>query len=88
MVGHRSGNRADGARAAKRQLGIAMPRAGAIVFRDIVGKLEVIRVECDKCGPVRSYRVDRLINDTLSIRSFSTGWTRSLPTARADGLGI
>jgi len=27
-----------------------MPREGAIIFRDIVGKLTVLRVECDKCG--------------------------------------
>jgi hypothetical protein len=27
-----------------------MPRDGAIIFRDIVGKLDVITVECDKCG--------------------------------------
>jgi hypothetical protein len=38
-----------------------MPRDGAIIFRDIVGKLDVLRVECDKCGRRGSYRVDRLI---------------------------
>ena len=27
-----------------------MPREGAIIFRDLVGKLEVLNVECDKCG--------------------------------------
>jgi hypothetical protein len=27
-----------------------MPRDGAIIFRDIVGKLDVLNVECDKCG--------------------------------------
>jgi hypothetical protein len=27
-----------------------MPREGAIIFRDIVGKLDVLNVECDKCG--------------------------------------
>jgi hypothetical protein len=27
-----------------------MPRDGAIMFRDIVGKLDVLNVECDKCG--------------------------------------
>jgi hypothetical protein len=32
-----------------------MPREGAIIFRDIVGKLDVLRVECDK------YHLDRLI---------------------------
>jgi hypothetical protein len=38
-----------------------MPREGAIIFRDLVGKLEVLRVECDKCGRKGQYRLDRLI---------------------------
>jgi hypothetical protein len=37
-----------------------MPRDGAIIFRDIVGKLDMLRVECDKCGR-RGYPLDRLI---------------------------
>jgi hypothetical protein len=28
----------------------AMPRDGAIIFRDLVGKLDVLNVERDKCG--------------------------------------
>jgi hypothetical protein len=38
-----------------------MPREGAIIFRDLIGKLEVLRVECDKCGRKGQYRVDQLI---------------------------
>jgi hypothetical protein len=38
-----------------------MPREGAIIFRDVVGKLDVLRVECDKCGRSGQYRFDRLI---------------------------
>jgi hypothetical protein len=38
-----------------------MPREGAIIFRDLVGKLEVLNVECDKCGRRGRYRLDRLI---------------------------
>ena len=31
-----------------------MPREGAIIFRDIVGKLDVLTVECGRCaGPGR-----------------------------------
>jgi hypothetical protein len=37
-----------------------MPRDGAITFRDIVGKLVVLRITCDKCGRSGQYRVDRL----------------------------
>jgi hypothetical protein len=29
---------------------VVMPRDGAIIFRDLVGKLGVLNVECDKCG--------------------------------------
>jgi hypothetical protein len=38
-----------------------MPREGAIIFRDLVGKLDVLRVTCDKCGRSGQYHVDRLI---------------------------
>ena len=27
-----------------------MPRDGAILFGDLIGKLDVLRVACDKCG--------------------------------------
>jgi hypothetical protein len=29
-----------------------MPRDGAIIFSDLIGKLDVLRVACDKCGMV------------------------------------
>jgi hypothetical protein len=38
-----------------------MPRDGAIIFRDLVGKLTVLRITCDKCGRSGQYRLDRLI---------------------------
>jgi hypothetical protein len=38
-----------------------MPRDGAIIFRDLVGKLEVLHLVCDKCGRRGRYRPDRLI---------------------------
>ena len=38
-----------------------MPRDGAIIFRDIVGKLDVLRVECAKCGRRGRYHLHRLI---------------------------
>jgi hypothetical protein len=38
-----------------------MPRGGAITFRDVAGKLTVLRITCDKCGRSGQYRVDRLI---------------------------
>jgi hypothetical protein len=33
-----------------------MPRYGAIIFRDIVGKLTVLRIICDKCASSGQYR--------------------------------
>jgi hypothetical protein len=39
-----------------------MPRDGAIVFRDLVGKLDVLNVGCEKCGRRGRYHVDRLID--------------------------
>jgi hypothetical protein len=39
-----------------------MPRDGAIIFRNLVGKLDTIRVECEKCGRSGSYRLDRLFS--------------------------
>jgi len=38
-----------------------MPRDGATIFRDLVGKLTVLRIECEKCGRSGQYRLDRLI---------------------------
>jgi hypothetical protein len=38
-----------------------MPRDGAIIFSDLVGKLGVLRVTCAKCGRDGSYGLSRLI---------------------------
>jgi hypothetical protein len=57
-----------------------MPREGAIIFRDLVGKLEVLNVECAKSGRRGRYRLDRLI-DGYGIDARRT---RSQPTARAS----
>jgi hypothetical protein len=38
-----------------------MPSDGAITFREIVGKLGVVLITCDKCGRSGQYRVDRVI---------------------------
>ena len=39
-----------------------MPRDGAITFGDLYGRLDVLRVTCDKCGRGGSYGLSRLIN--------------------------
>jgi len=38
-----------------------MPRDGAIIFGDLIGKLDVLRVACDKCEREGRYAVARLI---------------------------
>jgi hypothetical protein len=38
-----------------------MPRDGAIIFSDLVGKLDMLHVECAKCGRSGQYRLADLI---------------------------
>ena len=38
-----------------------MPRDGAIIFSDLIGKLDLIRVACDKCERDGCYGLNRLI---------------------------
>jgi hypothetical protein len=38
-----------------------MPREGAIVFADLIGKLDMLRIECAKCGRSGRYRVADLV---------------------------
>jgi hypothetical protein len=38
-------------------------RNGAIVFSDLTGKLDVLRVGCDKCGRAGCDRLNRLAED-------------------------
>ena len=40
-----------------------MPRDGAIIFSDLIGKLDVLYVHCQKCGRAGRYRLDRLIKE-------------------------
>jgi hypothetical protein len=38
-----------------------MPRDGAIIFGDLIGKLDMVRIECGKCGRAGRYRLADLI---------------------------
>ena len=38
-----------------------MPRDGAIIFSDLIGKLGVLHVSCEKCGRDAHYILARLI---------------------------
>jgi hypothetical protein len=39
-----------------------MPRDGAIIFSDLIGKLDVLRVACDTCKRDGCYGLSRLID--------------------------
>jgi hypothetical protein len=39
-----------------------MPRDGAIVFGDLIGKLDMLRVSCEKCGRDGCYGLAKLID--------------------------
>ncbi len=38
-----------------------MPRDGAIIFGDLIGKLDVLPIECPKCGRSGRHRLAQLI---------------------------
>ena len=40
---------------------VVMPRDGAIIFSDLIGKLDILRVSCAKCGRDGSCGLGRLI---------------------------
>jgi hypothetical protein len=40
-----------------------MPRDGAIIFADLIGKLDVLRVTCAKCERAGRYRLHGLIEE-------------------------
>ena len=66
-----------------------MPRGGAITFRDIAGKLTVLRITCDKCGRSGQYRVDRLImryGIDAKLLDWSDEITADCPRKRARNL--
>jgi hypothetical protein len=35
-----------------------MPRDSAIIFADLIGKLDLLRVACDMCGPRWLLRIE------------------------------
>jgi hypothetical protein len=40
-----------------------MPYSGAIIFGDLIGKLDVLYVHCDKCSRAGRYQVWHLLKD-------------------------
>jgi hypothetical protein len=66
-----------------------MPREGAIIFRDLVGKLEVLNVKCDKCGRFGRYHLERWIERydiDAKLFDWSNGITADCPRKQARNL--
>jgi ribosomal protein L44E len=65
-----------------------MPREGAIIFRDLVGKLVMLRNECDKCRRADQQRVNRLIEramaSTPSCSTLTANWSAQARATRRD----
>ena len=40
-----------------------MPRDGAIILSDLIGKLDAVRVRCEKCGRDGRYQLANLIEE-------------------------
>jgi hypothetical protein len=38
-----------------------MPRDGAMIFSGLFGRLDIVRVTCDKCDRAGSYRLNRQV---------------------------
>ena len=66
-----------------------MPRDGSMTPRDLIGKLDVLNVECAKCGRHGRYRVEQLFVK-LGPDTKLTDWIASLasdcPRKRSPGL--
>ena len=66
-----------------------VPREGAIIFRDLVGELEVLNIECDKCGRRGRYHLQRLIERygiDAKLFKWSDEITADYPRKRAMNL--
>ena len=40
-----------------------MPRKGAYILHDLIGRLLVLRLECPKCGRSGRYRLSKLLDE-------------------------
>jgi hypothetical protein len=66
-----------------------MPRDGSITPRDLIGKLDVLRVECTKCDRRGQYRVDQLYvrhGPDAKLTDWLYALTRDCPRRRAGNV--
>jgi hypothetical protein len=67
-----------------------MPRDGAIIFSDLIGKLDVLHVACDKCGRKGRHAVARLIERRgrdVQVVDFLAEITIDYPKKHAGNMG-
>ena len=60
-----------------------MPRNHAVIANDLVGKLQMLRIECGKCGRSGSYRLNSLPADE-SLIEFREELTADCPRQKAN----
>jgi hypothetical protein len=68
-----------------------MPRDGAIVFSDLIGKLDVLRVSCTKCERDGCYGLSRLIDKRgrdAKVIDWLDQMTADCPTKRARNMSV
>jgi hypothetical protein len=67
---------------------LIMLRDGSLTPADLIGKLEVLRVECEKCGRAGRYRVDRLVQQFgryAKLTDWLSGLAADCPRKLAPG---
>jgi hypothetical protein len=66
-----------------------MPRDGSITPRDLIGKLDVLRVECAKCGRAGRYHIET-VAVSIGLDGKLTDWlhelTKDCPRKSSPGL--
>ena len=68
-----------------------MPRDGAMIFSDLIGKLDTPRVECPKCGPAGRYRLADLLmrhGRNEKLFAFTVDVTAIAPASRRAATAI
>ena len=65
-----------------------MPRNGAITFVDLIGKLDLLRVACNKCGRDGCYGLNRLIEHRGCNAKLIDGSMKSPPTVQRNTQAI
>jgi hypothetical protein len=66
-----------------------MPRNGSITISDLIGKLAVLRVACEKCGRMGQYRVDQLttrLGPDAMLTNYLDELTADCPRKQSTGL--